>query len=152
MNKFTSFLLFIVCCNLSLYVLNASGAYPPPVSPRGYKSADPTSNEFTGMFMIQNLDLTNPGTWVAVGGGIISVLSGVLIGNMFVGMVVALIWVMGCFLTPMVWFLTGVPLFSYDIAVGLGASPVIAGIVQSLITVAFLFVTFMFIMDLFSQR
>jgi hypothetical protein len=108
--------------------------------------------DFSSMFMIQNLDLTNPATWVATVGGIISVLSGVLIGNMFVGMVVALIWVMGCFLTPMVWFLTGVPLFSYDIAVGLGASPVIAGITQSLITVAFLYVTFMFIMDLLSQR
>ncbi len=148
MNKFTTFLLFIICCNLSLYVLTASGAYPAPVSPRSYKM--PT--DFSSMFVVQNLDLTSPTTWVAVGGGIISVLSGMLIGNMAVGMVVALIWVMGCFLTPMVWFLTGVPLFSYDIALGLGASSIIAGIVQSLITVAFLFVTFMFIMDLFSQR
>ena len=146
--KFVTLIIFFVCLNLAATFLTVSGAFASPVSPRGY-----TTN-FAGVFVIPQLNWQTVATLGT--GGVVAFLSGALLGNVYAGMLVGIVWVFSCFLTPLAWLVNQFPYFAYDIVMSLAQNnatyEVVALSIQSLMSGVFVFVGFMFVMELFSQR
>lgn len=146
--KFYSIMIFFICLNLSATFLTISGAFPAPVSPRG------STSDFSGIFVIPqwNWETMAP----LIGGGVLAFLSGIFLGNVFAGILVGIAWVFAAFLKPLGWLINQFPLFTYDIVMAIcnndEAFKPLATTVSALFSGVFVFVGFMFVMELFSQR
>lgn len=146
--KVFSILIFFLCLNISATVLTLSGAFPAPTSPRGY------TTDFSGIFVIPQLNWQTVATLGT--GGVVAFLSGALLGNVFAGMLVGIVWVFSCFIAPLSWLINSFPYFTYDIVMSIGqnnpAYTVVASTISGIFSAVFVFVGFMFVMELFSQR
>jgi len=146
--KFFSVLVFFVCLNISVTFLTLSGAFPAPVSASGY-----TTN-FSGIFVIPQLNWQTVATLGT--GGVVAFLSGALLGNVFAGMLVGVVWVFSCFITPLSWIINSFPSFTYDVVMAIAQNDSafipVATAFSAFLSGVFVFVGFMFVMELFSQR
>jgi len=143
--KAYSVMLFFICLNLSIYVLGVAEVWPSQF-PEGYTAPW----DITPMFSIENISLTQIGlgTIGIFAGGVLAFITRQYV---FASMAV-LFWIVGVFLTPIGWVITGFPLLSKGIAEGLGIISPISDIIQYTISVAYVLVFFAFILEIVGQR
>ena len=144
--KAYSVMLFLVCINISVYVLAFSDVFPVSGYPEGYTG--PTS--LTNLFKIENVDLTK--IFVAGTGTILLGLAALLTKQYVFASVAILIWIIGIFLTPIGWVITGFPLLTKSIAEMAGAPSEVALMFQTVTSAFYAFIFFVFIMEIAGQR
>lgn len=143
--KAYSVMLFLIAINISVYILIVSGAWAGQY-PEGYASPEAMSD----IFKLQNVDLTQI-IMIGIGGLLGGILA--LVTRQFVFASVALlIWVVCVLFTPIGWIITAFPLTVKSLALMSGAPTAIADITEVVLSAFYVFIFFMFILEIASQR
>lgn len=145
-------ILFVISLHLSTFLLMASGFASVVLG--SYTSPQSMVTGPDSFFNIENLTILAVGTTIV--GAVFSGLLSIVTKNLAFGAVAILIWVVSMMWKPLGWVVNATPMFLQNIVYSIGgATPeakIIADIVLWFSTVLFVYVVFMFIIEIYTGR
>ena len=144
--------LFVISLHLATFLLTASGFASVVLG--SYTSPQSMVVGPDSFFNIENLTVLAIGTTIV--GAVFSGLLSIVTKNLAYGAIAILIWVVSMMWKPLGWVVNATPLFLENIVLTIGgASPdavIIAYLVKWLSTVLFVYIVFMFIIEIYTGR
>ena len=141
-----SIIIFMICLNISCYLLVEMEVFSVSSYPEGYTGPETIMETFKfGEISLTDIFLLGTG----------GILAGImmLITRQYVFASIALvIWVIGIVLKPVGWVIVGFPLMVNSLLLMSGVSSTLATALQLTISAFYFFIFFIFIIEIASQR
>ncbi len=142
--------LFVICMNLATMIIYEVNATPTATLPGNY--TPPSALE--SLFSVENYKLTD---WlVLVGGGVFAGLIGLLTKQYAYASSAIIVWVLSSLVGPIGWIVTGFPRMVGEVIITVGENSVeamaLSGLVSTIISALFVFIMFVFILEVAGQR
>ena len=143
--KAYSVFVFLICLNISIYILGASNTLGVQY-PKGYTNPE----SIPDLFKIENLNLTD--IFLLSGATIFTGLLMLFTKQYFWASVALLLWVVAILFKPIGWVVTGFPLMVGSVMEGVGVPTATALTFQVALTAFYVFIMFMFLVEILTQR
>lgn len=142
--------LFALCLNLATMIIYEVNAIPTANLPSNYTSPD----MFKSMFSIENYKLTD---WLVLGGGgVFAVLMTLVTKQYLAGTSIIIVWILAGLVGPIGWIVKGFPSFVGEVIVTVGENSVqavaLSGLITTILSALFVFVMFVFVLEVAGQR